>query len=307
MDLCDEMGMLVLAGFYCDGRPLIQSRADEGWADWMEATCRDWVRVLRHHPSAVLWRPSDVLPPGAVGGRDQFTARLAKVVRSEDGTRPMADGSDIAAWSQNHLKDPSNPNEYDDGSRVAEQLAKVDRPLLTKELYTGFADFEKMSGFFRGFYAKSQAGGSTGTVVQHLPLRRAVPAELMWLSQSGEGNRDTGQAVSGQLTNWSDPSQPAWNASQYSELFAELAGKAAPFTGDVAPEVLVSGLKPDELAVLEGAQGAIGVRAAADGTAWMIVRQSGVYSLGKQKVTVKPGHMPRKPGYDYVQRVSVIK
>jgi beta-galactosidase/beta-glucuronidase len=41
LELCDEMGMFVLAGFFCDGRPMIQSRAGAGWADWMTSTCAE--------------------------------------------------------------------------------------------------------------------------------------------------------------------------------------------------------------------------------------------------------------------------
>ena len=190
MDLCDETGMLVMAGFYCDGRPLIQSRADDGWADWMTSTCRNWTRATRNHPSVVLWRPSDVVPQNTYMRKESFAARLAEEVKREDGTRPLADGSDIAIWSQNHLKDPKNPEVYDDGARVAEQLAAASKPLLTKEIYCSFADFDKIGGFFRAFYEKSQAGGSTGTIVQHLPLKKFSPFRAEWLSDSGAGNRE---------------------------------------------------------------------------------------------------------------------
>src|SRR5437899_9258380 len=107
LDLCDEMGIVVLGGFYCDGRPQIQSKADAGWGDFMVGACRQWVRTVRNHPSIVLWRPADsVMPPNAQSG--QMTARYMEQVRAEDGTRPFAtdnEHSEIAAHAPSPLKD----------------------------------------------------------------------------------------------------------------------------------------------------------------------------------------------------------
>ncbi len=196
LDLADEMGMLVLGGFYCDGRPNIQSRADPGWLDWMAATCREWVRTFRNHPSIVVWRPADVLPQNLFSQRETVYGRLAEQVRREDGTRPLADGSDIAAWGQGAFRDPRNPQVYDDGSRMAERLAASRKPFLTKEIWTGFADVENLSRFFRVFYEKSFSGGGTGIMVQHLPLiQRAGAFHIEWLSESGLGNRDPAERI----------------------------------------------------------------------------------------------------------------
>jgi hypothetical protein len=318
LELCDEMGMLVLGAFFCDGRPQIQSRADPGWTEWMGATTREWVRARRNHPSIVAWRPTDVLPPNVPASREQFAAGLAEYVRREDGTRPLADGSDIAAWSQSPFKDPqAREGEYDDGARMAAALAASTKPFLTKEIYGGFADLENMTRFFRAFYDKSTAGGGAGVIVQHLPLiQRLGPFQMQWLSESGRGNRDGGPGGS-QLPNWCDASQPAWSPTLYSRLFAELYQKAmnqaqAPYSGETAGELLVSGLAPDEVAILAprdpGLAEAVGVRAAADGTAW-IVAPPGTYRLhyrdGSREVIVQPARFSEKPGYEYVQRISI--
>jgi len=93
-------------------------------------------------------------PQNLVARRDAFNASLAAQVRREDGTRPLADDSDITAWSQSSLRDPRNPNakDYDDGSRMAAQLAASTKPLLTKEIYAGVADVEnRMRAGVRGF------------------------------------------------------------------------------------------------------------------------------------------------------------
>jgi hypothetical protein len=316
LDRCDEMGMLALGAFYCDGRPKIQSKADSGWADWMSDTCRLWVRITRNHPSIVMWRPTDVLPQNLAARRAGFNASLAAQVRQEDGTRPLADDSDILAWSQSPLRDPQG-KEYDDASRMAARLAASSKPFLTKEIYTGFGDVEHLSGFFRAFYEKSYAGGSTGILVQHLPVVQGRGAsDLEWLSDSGQGNRDS--AAGGVLPNWYAPSQPAWVATRYSDLFADLKKKVgnnspASYNGEISPELLISGLAPGDLAILvpqdPTLDNAVGTRADAKGAAWMATPRPGSYRLyykdGSQPIRTRAQHLPSKPGYDSVERVNV--
>jgi hypothetical protein len=323
LDRCDEMGMLALGAFYCDGRPKIQSKADPGWADWMADTCRLWVRTTRNHPSIVMWRPTDVLPQNVFGRREAFNASLAEQVRREDGTRPLADDSDIAAWSQSPLRDPRNQQnkDYDDGSRMAAQLAASSKPLLTKEIYTGFGDLENLSRFFRAFYEKSYAGGSTGILVQHLPVIQTggvvttLRIPYPWLSDSGLGNRD--YAFVGGL-NWYEPNQTPWRLGPYGELFADLQKKfmkqnAAPYSGETAPELLVAGLAPDHIAFLlpqdPGLDGSVGTRADAKGEAWIVAPRAGSYRLyykdGSQPIRIHAQHMPSKPGYDSVERIDI--
>jgi len=261
LDLCDEMGMLVLGGFFCDGRPDIQSKADPGWVDWMADTCAQWVRANRNHPSIVIWRPMDVVPQNLINDTDTIYARLAAQVRREDGTRPLADGSDIETWTQGSLTSqigqfPQEPSkQFDDGSEMARALAASTKPFLTKEIYTYFPskadDIRRLTRFFREFYAKAHGNGGTGLIVQHLPLidwRHAF--HVTWLSLSGDGNRDGttfGQFANGQyqwlswsgdgnpahgpcvqedyLPNWCDARRPFLQLSPYNGLFAGLYRK----------------------------------------------------------------------------------
>jgi hypothetical protein len=230
------------------------------------------------------------------------------------------DGSDVVTWAQSPLRQQGDPAQgYDDGTSMAQKLAVSAKPLLTKEIYAGFQDVSRLSQFFLTFYEKSHAGGSTGLVVQHLPLiRREDPFRITWLSESGAGNRDTlnGQPQFG-LPNWSDPSLPAWQATAYSTLFAGLYRSFAhqspvPAGGEISPELLVTGLLPDDFAVLLPRDPSMapppGVRAAADGTAWMVAEQPGEYDLvtpaGSMVVRLAAQRLPRQPGYDYVQRVA---
>ncbi len=323
LDRCDEMGMLVLAGFYCDGRPQIQSRADSGWEDWMADTCTQWTRTVRRHPSIVLWRPIDIGPVNAMARSRELFNRLAERVRREDSTRPFVfgnDGSEVDAWAQSPFKDPRDKTAYDDGARLVGRFTGSRKPFLTKEIYTGFADVENVSRFFRTFTEKSFALGGTGLIVQHLPLvTRSRPFAVEWLSQSGRGNRDRPPRLSpGNLPNWCDASEPAWTASPYSVLFRELATrylKRAPAAarGERAGEVLVSGLAADDLALLvprdPAAAEALGVRAAADGTAWIAPPRPANYDLfhgrGSLPIQIKALQGPRLAGYSDVERVAV--
>lgn len=363
LDLCDEMGMLVLGGFFCDGRPEIQSKADAGWVDWMAATCREWVREVRNHPSIVLWRPLDVLPDNLLFQTWAIYVRMAEQVRREDGTRPLADGSDVEAWAQGSLK--STPSvgllpgrasgvegqeqrhsisraDYDDCSRMENALGASHKPFLTKEIWTGFGDREGLSRFFRTFYEKSFVGGSTGIVVQHLPLvYRTGRLRITWLSESGKGNRDDISHItemtspnwcgpaqpiswpcddSTSLPNWCDPAQPAGQATPYNDLFRDLYREftkraAIPHSGDIPGNVLVSGLEANEIAFLVPEEpvigGAMGVRAAGDGTAWIIAVPPGAYRLhcgrGSASFQVAPQHPSGVPGYSSVQRIDVTR
>jgi hypothetical protein len=203
---------------------------------------------------------------------------------------------------------------------MVERFTGSRKPFLTKEIYTGFADVENVTRFFRTFAEKSYALGGTGLIVQHLPLiARSRPFAVEWLSDSGLGNRGTGPAVSpGNLPNWCDPSQPAWAPSPYSDLFRELSARflkqppaaQAPVR---AAEILVAGLAVDALALLVPVDPttaeAVGVRAAADGTAWIVPPRPGTYQLhydgGSQAIVVPARSGSRKPGYDDVERITV--
>lgn len=148
-------------------------------------------------------------------------------------------------------------------------------------------------------------------IVQQIPLiDRSTPFKIQWLSDSGLGNRDSGEMPEATLPNWCDPSQPLWTTSVYAKLFGELWQKymnRAPVaaTSVNESEVLVSGLRPDALAILlprePGLVEPLGIRAAADGTAWIVVLRPGDYRLvherGSMAVQVRRQQLPPKPGY----------
>jgi Glycosyl hydrolases family 2, sugar binding domain/Glycosyl hydrolases family 2, TIM barrel domain/Glycosyl hydrolases family 2 len=323
LDLCDEMNMFVVAGFFCDGRPNFQSVADPGLADWMAATCSQWVRSVRNHPSIVIWRPTDDHPrnlAGPHGVSPAIVARMGQEVRQADGTRPLADGTDIQTWAQASLKNLSIPGDYDDCSRMAQALAASERPFLTKELYTPFQDTNGVSDFIKVFCEKAFAGGSVGFIVQDIPLIRwTKPFRIAWLSQSGEGNRDFAGGIDEEnLPNWCDSSQPCCAPTPYNELFAGLYRQFIKLPlpvsrHDVTGEVLLSNLSADEIVLLvpedPALKGPLGIRAAADGTAWIVALQPGAYRLHSRTGSVGANIHARpreyRPGYNFVQRITL--
>ncbi|WP_260706600.1 glycoside hydrolase family 2 TIM barrel-domain containing protein [Edaphobacter flagellatus] len=322
LNRCDEQGMLVMAGFFCDGRPDIQSDADSDWEGWMESTCFDWVRTVRNHPSIVIWRPTDVIPENLwdkPGETVAFYSRMAKQVRKLDTSRPLADDTDIQSWAQGSLKDQSVPGIYDDGSYMAEVMASTNKPFLTKEIYTNFSNVCEVSSFLRLFYEKAYRGGGAGVIVQHIPLiDRENKFHLSWLSESGYGNRDAGSDMDQEnLPNWCDSRQPIWTPSVYSRLFSELytqflRRKPQATEKKQQGEVLFSGLIPNEFVVLmpskPGRCEPVGLRVSGDGTAWIKDIFPGEYVLHCQRSLVPivvSITAPVKPGYSAVQHLHV--
>ena len=320
LDVCDETGMFVVAGFFCDGRPLIQSRADAGWADWMTAACAEWARARRNHPAILVWRPTDVPPPELQQFTtvEAFRARLATEVRRQDPShRPIADDSDIAAWGQS----PENreTGAFDNFTQLQNGPASG-KPFFCKEIYGGFQAPEKFSTFVREFYRRSFELGSTGLLVQQLPLLRnpgGEPFAISWLSQSGAGNRDTPRSgFRSELPNWCDEKSPAPAESPYAKLFREqfkqhLGVELKAVT--TSEGVLVTGLPPKSLAFLAPEDDTNaeprGLLTAGDGTAWLVVHPSGAWRLlsdGKStRLQIAPPTGAATPGYSRVQRVEV--
>jgi hypothetical protein len=156
---------------------------------------------------------------------------------------------------------------------------------------------ENLSRFFRIFYEKSYSGGSAGILVQHLPMIQIglIPKSRIpvpWLSDRKLG--------------------------PYGELFADLEKRLmkqspAPYSGETAPELLVSGLAPDHIAILlpqdPDLDDAVGTRADEKGTAWIVAPRAGSYRLyyrdGSRPIQTQAQHLPSKPGYDSVERINI--
>ena len=325
LEACDEKGVFVLGAFFCDGRPKIHSRGDAGWVPWITRICAEWVEARRHHPSILLWRPADVLPPHASDtmSNDQIWAALGDEVRRHDPSgRPLADNSectDVVAWGQ----PPQNAKtgKLDNYAPLEEAAQKTKKPLLCKEIYGGFSDVPAMLQFFETYYTKSFELKSSGIIVQSLPLqawREPAPYTVQWPSQSGSGNRDLPTAkLANESANWCDAAKPAWRQSEFAKAFAKwfpqfTKSELKPGVSGLSPELLATGLKPGSVAWLVPSETAacnpLGVLSAADGSAWFIVPRPGnwrlVHEQGEKTIEVRPlGDIP-SPGYGQVLQVK---
>ncbi len=282
LDLADEMGVLVVGSVYCSGpeqKSQVQVDDVNGWTNWMTSTMTEWVLAVRNHPSIVMWRPSDLLPP-KVSPATAWPLFAAAVRAADPAARPIADTSDVDWWDENW-----GSNKCDDGSKFAAQLAKDSKPLFTKEV-SGSLTLSCLPSFFNTFYGLSYGSGSGGAVGFHLGrlnLFNYKPFQVSWFSISGEGNRPSS---SGTLPDWiARTFNPAPFNSQFATLFQTYTGlpllNTSPTSGDYQASGIPSGAATAFLSSIDGTGNPVGVEVAGDGsgTAWFVVPNPGSYTL----------------------------
>jgi beta-glucuronidase len=287
LDLADEMGMLVIASYFCDGRPAGQSQIDSvnDWTQWEIGTATEWALARRNHASLVIWRPMDKLPPGGASEESTFPQIAAAIRAIDHNNRPFADGSDIDFWAQG-VEDGRTGNCATD-TQFVQKLQSETKPLLTKELYDGLA-LQCAPGFFSQYYADSFTLGSVGLVIQYMELFNYEEFTPSWFSISGIGNRPVTLPVEpdGMLPNWLTLE---WVPTQYSTQFGGLwqtywqptLFSSSPTSGDYQASGIPSGVQFVFLVASPGSGDPVGVLAADDGsgTAWFVVPAPGNYSL----------------------------
>ncbi|HXJ91318.1 MAG TPA: hypothetical protein VMT20_00375 [Terriglobia bacterium] len=287
LQLADEMGLLVVGSYFCDGRPEIQSMVDSvsGWTDWEVATAGEWALARRNHPSIIMWRPTDVLPEGL--SSTTVDPQIAAAVRDADkGGRPIADGNDIEWWTQS-MTVPRDPQECDDGSAYAAQLASETKPLFTKEISgPPYAALACASAFFNTLYSEAYTGGGLGLVTAQATFENQTFTPT-WFSISGIGNRPTTSQTMPDWMNrtWTPTSYSTQFAGLYESYFQPSLLNTSPTSGDYQASGLTSALA-DSVAFLIPDGGTapgqpLGVLIAQDGsgTAWFVVPGTGTYKL----------------------------
>jgi len=284
LELADEMGILVIGAYYCDGRPQIQSKLTDvsAWTSWVVSTTQEWVQARRNHPSIVMWRPMDVLPQEAMPTQGKVFAQAASAIRGLDSTRPIADGSDIDVWGQG-LTVAGNPHQCDDGSTYAAKLAGETKPLLTKEIF-GDAGLSCAASFFDTFYKDAYTGGGVGLVTPQAIFQDQTFTPT-WFSLSGLGNRPTTpQDLPDWISqSWSPTAYSTQFAGLYQQYFQQALPNTSPMSGDYEASGLTSALARSSAFLLpaKGLGNPTGVLIAQDGsgTAWFVVPQAGSYTL----------------------------
>jgi beta-galactosidase len=101
LDLCDELGFLVMAEAFDEWTvPKVPEGYHKYFEEWADRDVTDFVRRDRNHPSIVLWSAGNEIGEQSVPGGEQVLRRLLAIFHREDPTRPVTTGNDkIAADS----------------------------------------------------------------------------------------------------------------------------------------------------------------------------------------------------------------
>jgi hypothetical protein len=299
LDLADEMGVLVLGAFYCDGRPEGQSQVDDptAWNNWMVATATEWFQDVKNHPSIIVWRPVDALPKKARA--NTLGPLLNQLIHKVDlSNRPIADDTELTDIKV-RTENIDNPHDTlcDDGDVMADELAKTTIPLFTREI-TGTPDSPCLASFMNSYYTKAFEGGGIGLMQGLWDMSNDSSFTPSWFSISGVGNRTTAPVT---MPNWiTEQFTPTPLAVQLTGLFEEFVQPSPLSTSPTSGEYKTSSIPLDvQSAFLVSADGnanPTGVVVAEDGsgTAWFVVPQPGNYQLNYTS-----------GGVDFVQHVVV--
>ena len=107
MDICDEMGMLVMAesndmwvsakcknGYSRFFEQVDQEHANKSDKAWWERDFENLVLVNRNHPSIVMWSIGNEIPDQSSATGLKYTKLIQELIHRLDGTRPCTQGMD---------------------------------------------------------------------------------------------------------------------------------------------------------------------------------------------------------------------
>lgn len=279
LNVADEMGILVLGSFFCDGN-LQDSQVDSvpAWTEWMISTAQEWITDRRKHTSIVIWRPVDRGPEGVPESNMQQIVAAAEAL---DPTRPFADTNPSPFPIDSFAQRVSFEGACYDGSTVVGRMARNTKPLLEREL-TNYQS-PCLSEFLDSFYQEGYLAGVSGMIANDLSLFNPQNFVPDWFSISGPGNRP--QLVTS-LANWTAP----WTASSsgmeleglYQAYVQPTLLQTSPTSGEYQASNLPAGAQTAFLSPANGNLGQpLGILVAEDGsgTAWFTVPQPGSYQL----------------------------
>ncbi|MBP3356422.1 MAG: DUF4982 domain-containing protein [Rikenellaceae bacterium] len=95
MDICDEMGMMVMAESFDEW---MYAKCKNGYnrffAEWYERDLTNLVRCHRNHPSIIMWSTGNEIPEQGARDGQKWAYRLQQICHREDPTRPVTNGMD---------------------------------------------------------------------------------------------------------------------------------------------------------------------------------------------------------------------
>jgi beta-galactosidase len=107
LDLCDEMGMLVLDEAFDEWRvPKMENGYHACFDRWSETDLREFIRRDRNHPCVFLWSIGNEIGEQRIGQGRLTARRLVSICHEEDPTRPVTAGFNQPQWAMpNRLVD----------------------------------------------------------------------------------------------------------------------------------------------------------------------------------------------------------
>jgi len=102
LELADRMGLVVIdEAFDAWRRPKKKNDYHLLFDDWHERDLRAFVRRDRNHPSVILWSTGNEIDEQRGAEGHELSARLARIVREEDPTRPVTAGANYTEAGYN--------------------------------------------------------------------------------------------------------------------------------------------------------------------------------------------------------------
>ncbi|HWV75506.1 MAG TPA: glycoside hydrolase family 2 TIM barrel-domain containing protein [Pseudosphingobacterium sp.] len=95
MDLCDEMGIMVMAESFDEWKAAkCKNGYNRFFEEWAERDLVNLIRLHRNHPSIVMWSIGNEVPEQSIAGGNRIAKRLQDICHREDPTRPVTCGMD---------------------------------------------------------------------------------------------------------------------------------------------------------------------------------------------------------------------
>jgi len=95
MDLCDEMGIMVMAESFDEWKAAkCKNGYNRFFEEWAERDLVNLIRLHRNHPSIVMWSIGNEVPEQSIAGGNRIAKRLQDICHHEDPTRPVTCGMD---------------------------------------------------------------------------------------------------------------------------------------------------------------------------------------------------------------------
>ena len=235
LDLCDEMGILVLDEF---SDTWTIPKKPNGYArlfdEWAERDVRAFVRRDRNHPCVIAWSSGNEIPEQGSPAGAAISRRLTAIFHQEDPTRPVGSGNNYTEASTNGFAKTedifgynykpyeygnfrkANPNQPIFGSETASTVSSRGEYFfpVKPNFEAGQSDFQVSSyDLYYPGWASTPDREFEGQ--DRFPF---VAGEFVWTGFDYLGEPTPYNSDSTNLLNYSDPAERERAARQLAEL-----------------------------------------------------------------------------------------